>query len=171
MVRPLACVMSTFFRALRRSLFSPRRSRPKWSRNRSGARTVALLSSALRRRRFIQAQELDAPTSSYGYVEISPRRGPGADSARSSAGSLIVSGAHLVASGAGSARALRAHQSYRERSLLGRQVSLNRGRKRNRAPRSIDAPQPRPNSARLRATQSRERRTAQFSAPPIGRLA
>ena len=45
--RPLACVTPTFFRALRRSLLSPRWSRPKRSRNLSGARKAVPLRDAI----------------------------------------------------------------------------------------------------------------------------
>ena len=119
MERPLVCVMPTVFRALLRNLLSPRWSRPEWLRNQS----VAPLSGATP-----PPETHPGPKARRHYVKLrlsGNRRaaGPWAGSARNSAGSLIALGDPLIFSGAGSARALRAHQSYRERSFLGRQVS------------------------------------------------
>ena len=137
--RPLACVMPTVFRALLRNLLSPRWSRPEWLRNQSGDRTVVPLCGATP-----PPETHPGPKARRHCVKLClsgnrPAAGSWAGLARNSAGSLIVLGDPLIFSGAGSARALRAHQSYRERSFLGRQVSLNRGRKCNRAPRLIGA--------------------------------
>ena len=137
--RPLACVMPTVIRALLRNLLSPRWSRPEWLRNQSGDRTVVPLCGATP-----PPETHPGPKARRHCVKLClsgnrPAAGSWAGSARNSAGGLIVLGDPLIFSGAGSARALRAHQSYREHSFLGRQVSLNRGRKCNRAPRLIGA--------------------------------